>query len=46
MTLTRRFKRADDEAIRQTSIQLSEALPMNPRAGLVVEVIAPLAVRS
>ena len=40
--MTRRFKRPDYEATLQTSIQLSEALPLNHLARFVVDVIAQL----
>ena len=40
--MPRRFKRPDYEATLQTSIQLSEALPMNHLARFVVDVIAEL----
>jgi len=46
MTMTRRFKRPNYEATLQTSIQLSEALPMNHLARFVVDVIAELDVSS
>ncbi len=38
--MTRRFKRPDYEATRQTNLQLSEALAPNPLAQFVVDVIA------
>lgn len=44
--MTRRFKRPDYEAALQTSIQLSEALPLNHLARFVVDVIAQLDVSS
>lgn len=44
--MTRRFKRPDYEATLESSIRLSEALPLNHLARFVVDVIAQLDVRS
>lgn len=44
--MTRRFKRPDYETTLQTTIQLSEALPLNHLARFVVDVVAQLDVSS